>query len=906
MSRLASAIRLRAAAYPALLIAGLVGTAGVTYGGPYAETSRAAANPSGGAPEQASAVTSTEVILPVEVMGPAGTTRSVSIDVPNPAGVDSMYLVGHALGYQVTPRLWNGTVQRDDKASYRVNGGPWRPISNAAANVRHPERAYLGIGGAFHTVRLTVPVSGIQAGTNTIEFRFNGTEGASSGYRILEIDLRAGTQSRIGQTTFIQDNPESWTAPAGGDVERGRIAWERRNSLTESAIAGAPMIVASCSDCHAYSGYDLKYFNFSNAAVEARAVFHGLTDQDGRDIAAYIRSVNLGRSDGRRTSPYARPWNPPYQPGPGLTARGEEDWAAGAGLEWVLDTDDETAYYLFPDGGGQTPNGSPSAGDIARAVRVGTWNADGAGDPGSFGARVPIQNTPVALQYPDWNNWLPDIHPLDAFGYADFTGTELWASHLAMYSRLDSPAEVQEAIQYDRAWITCTGGCARTGFGDIFFRVDYEFDDWPQNGLFDISYSSEPARYYLGKLSFMQWEAVKTWEVMNRFRLQDLGDELFGGLVTPPSWSFAGTPLRVTGSRAGQDTPFFWPGDQSVVFDMAPHKNAEPGFPTEGPYGPAGTQILQFYYSTVWYDLQLMLSRELAGWPASSGGGPIDWNYQTSLALDLQRSTGVSQWWRMFRARSIAVQSRNNHWAQRGSLNGGPAFTNTNANWWELFGHDPNNWTGWRAGDQVLARRAVAAALGEWFAFARSVPTEEWDRRSPDEVPGNGYEDATTVPQPFAGSSVGSYFDIYTDANNAYRLPPLLQSWGMEPELIDAVARWGESMWPLGNFEQWFSEVGTQPPPGPGGEEQVLTLGETTPNPFRTSVTIPYELSRTARVEVRIYDSLGRLVATVVDEEQDAGTHAPVFESAALPSGLYLCRVRAEDLVLTQTMVLAR
>ena len=31
------------------------------------------------------------------------------------------------------------------------------------------------------------------------------------------------------------------------------------------------------------------------------------------------------------------------------------------------------------------------------------------------GNRLDLQNTPVAVQYPDWNNWLPDIHPLDAY-----------------------------------------------------------------------------------------------------------------------------------------------------------------------------------------------------------------------------------------------------------------------------------------------------------------------------------------------------------------------------------------------------------------------------------------------------------------------------------------------------------
>jgi len=909
--RTAPALKLRVYSSPLLLIAGLC----IIGGGSYLRPSAVVA---AGSPEaHESASIANEVFLPIEVMGADGATRAASIMVTNPTGVDSMYLVGHALGYQNSELIWDGVLQRDGKASYRVNAGPWLPISNAAANVRWPESRYLGIGGGYHTVRVTVPVSGIQAGDNTIEFRFNGTEGVSSGFRILELDLRAGTQSRISGTTFVQNDPDWWTPPSGSDAGRGATLWYSRNVLRESGLAGSPVIVASCSDCHAYSGFDLKYFNFSNESIEARAQFHGLTYQDGRDIAAFIRNVDLDRQDGRNTSAFARPWSPVYQPGPGLTDRGEEDWAAGAGLEWVLDSDDETAYYLFPDAAGNVPNTNPSDDDMARAVKVGSWATADAGNLDAAGVRLDIQNVPISIQYPDWNNWLPDIHPLDAYGYGDFTSTDLWVAHLEMYNRFDTPQEVAENIQRDRVALVCTASCAAVGFEDILRRVDLIATEGPFPGMLDVTYGANPSRYFVSMMSLTQWQAIKTWEVMNHFDLQDTGDETFGGLVTPSPWIFAGTPLRLTGARAGQDPPFFWPGVQSVVFDMAPHMNARcgdacpgAGFPIEGPYGPPGTEVLSGYFTTAWYDLQLILSRDLVGLPNSTGGGAMDWGYTTDAA-HYPQTLGVSAWWRMFRGRVVATQSRNNFYTHATThfgyaFNNGPAFSITNANYWEVVGYTPSqggHGRNWLAGDIGLTRRALRNYWNEWFSFARTVPIDTWVR---EPEPSAYLETPDTTPQPHSGGGGQLYFDPFADANNAYRLPALMVAWGMDAQAVDNVARWGEMMWPNGNFEQWFVATDTGEAPGTPGPVALLTVGQATPNPFRTVVTLPYQLSADADVQVHVFDALGRRVATLVDDRQTAGSYAPSFASADLPNGLYLVRVLADGVSASRTMVLAR
>lgn len=751
------------------------------------------------------------VTMPIEIMGQDGHIEQVSIDVSNPSGVDSMYIVGHALGYHNSPALWEGTIERDEKASYRVNGGAWLPISNDNANVRFPERTYMGIGGAFHTLRLTVPVSNIVGGANTIEFRFNGTEGVSSGYRILELDLLGpGGVSRIGNTTFLEEDPETWEAPVGygspSDVTAGEQWWTQRNSLKASPLPGSSIIVASCSDCHAYSGFDLKYFNYSNTSIVERSQFHGLTEEQGNQIAAYIRQVELDRTDGRETSPYARPWNPPYQPGPSLTDRGEDDFTAGAGYEAVLDSDDEMPSYLFPDVGGNVPNTNPSREDMRGAMHLGSFYG---ADEDAWGNRLNYQNIPIAIQYPDWNNWLPDIHPFDSFGYNDFTATDLWQYHNDMYDRLDTPSEVGDEIDEFREWFV--GESVRNGIEEIFQRVNYEFDDFPGQNSYDISYSTNPSGYHLGKQGLMAWEAVKTWEVLSRNKLQDLGDDMFGGLVTPEPWVGVGDPLRAIGSRATDDPPYFWPGSQAIVFDLSPHKHGDGSFPDEGSYGPPGTALLQFYFSTAWYDVQLLISREQTGVQDQGGGSPIDWSYQDALLGDLERSSDVSNFWRRLRSRVYAVQTHNNYWMMRRTGNGGMgSFAGQDPhvnNFFEIFGLAANPsgtiWTGNNTADETLARAATEEFLNELFEFRASVPVLEWARG------GDGYQPNTYSPTAYGGNP--PLFNYFAWADNVYRLLPILQAWGTRESLVSDIAHWGESMWPNGNWEQWYSSADDPP-----------------------------------------------------------------------------------------------
>jgi hypothetical protein len=77
------------------------------------------------------------------------------------------------------------------------------------------------------------------------------------------------------------------------------------------------------------------------------------------------------------------------------------------------------------------------------------------------------------------------------------------------------------------------------------------------------------------------------------------------------------------------------------------------------------------------------------------------------------------------------------------------------------------------------------------------------------------------------------------------------------------------------------------------------------PNPFNPSTTIRYRLPVQARVSIQIVNSLGQVVADLVEAVQGAGSYQVVWNSA-LSSGLYLCRFQAGGYAQTRKMLLLK
>jgi hypothetical protein len=78
------------------------------------------------------------------------------------------------------------------------------------------------------------------------------------------------------------------------------------------------------------------------------------------------------------------------------------------------------------------------------------------------------------------------------------------------------------------------------------------------------------------------------------------------------------------------------------------------------------------------------------------------------------------------------------------------------------------------------------------------------------------------------------------------------------------------------------------------------------PNPFNPQTTISYTLPENARVELKIFDVLGREVVSLIDDFEQAGTHSVSFDGSLLASGVYFYRLVADQFTATKKLLLLR
>lgn len=71
------------------------------------------------------------------------------------------------------------------------------------------------------------------------------------------------------------------------------------------------------------------------------------------------------------------------------------------------------------------------------------------------------------------------------------------------------------------------------------------------------------------------------------------------------------------------------------------------------------------------------------------------------------------------------------------------------------------------------------------------------------------------------------------------------------------------------------------------------TLKQNYPNPFNPTTNIQYSIPEQSFVELKVYDILGNEVATLVNEQQQAGVYRADFTADNLPSGMYFARMTA-------------
>jgi len=665
--------------------------------------------------------TTDRMLLPIEVLSADGTavSRTVTLQPEQAQSARSLWLQIHGVRYA-------------EQASVQVNTSAWIPLNNNTVTIAGPGKSFGGIGGGFATLAMTLPLPNgtVISGVNTIRFRFNQTDGVNSAYRVLVWNfLTIDGRKIIPPDNFAEDLPETWAPPFPdvASIRAGRELWQGA-SLAVNNLPNSQRIQAHCADCHAQDGRDLKYFNFSNASIIDRSRFHGLSVLQGEQIASYIRSLALPNP--------GRPWNPPYQPGPGLDEQPISSWAAGAGLDWVLDQDTEALPYLFGQhdarlsGTASNPRGNTaSLGELVTHITPETFRPDGNLNP---------RQIPIALQLPDWSQWLPRVHPKDAWGSA-FTQSEF----AALYAGEESPGKTGKiaANPQLRALLAADQ------------REDYNvralvpaFAQWSQ------ARRSFLRRFVDGKTvwstaltdkvySTQLWQLVKTWEMMQEFGLEGRGRDIFGSTADSRSWF------------------------NTIPADTAPSAAHIP----DGAAGVGGSGLTNEYLSASWYELQIVLN---SGNHQHRDRGPVDWVYVIGRFRDLYGETHQPEPARLLVAVIKALQSTDPHLGPDDLSQGWRPEQNVDprimvsAAWAPVFKPLP-----------IEVHQALTAALlAAWMDKNLQYPIE---RHLPMGLRSSAH--AYALPHDYADISGGKVWEASQQFRNA----------GVSPELVRRLQQWG-------------------------------------------------------------------------------------------------------------------
>lgn len=109
-----------------------------------------------------------------------------------------------------------------------------------------------------------------------------------------------------------------------------------------------------------------------------------------------------------------------------------------------------------------------------------------------------------------------------------------------------------------------------------------------------------------------------------------------------------------------------------------------------------------------------------------------------------------------------------------------------------------------------------------------------------------------------------------------------------------------------------MTDCGGKRPDDKGGDKghpHIISVKPIHPNPVRLSsagVTLDYELTASAMVNVTVSDAAGATVQTPVNAQQDAGSYTVTINVAGMKAGVYLVRVQAGAEVTTQKLIIAQ
>ena len=84
------------------------------------------------------------------------------------------------------------------------------------------------------------------------------------------------------------------------------------------------------------------------------------------------------------------------------------------------------------------------------------------------------------------------------------------------------------------------------------------------------------------------------------------------------------------------------------------------------------------------------------------------------------------------------------------------------------------------------------------------------------------------------------------------------------------------------------------------------TLNQNYPNPFNPNTNFTYQVAKEGFVSLKVYDALGKEVASLANEVKQAGTHGATWNASGYGSGMYFCKMQAGSFMETKKLVLMK
>lgn len=87
---------------------------------------------------------------------------------------------------------------------------------------------------------------------------------------------------------------------------------------------------------------------------------------------------------------------------------------------------------------------------------------------------------------------------------------------------------------------------------------------------------------------------------------------------------------------------------------------------------------------------------------------------------------------------------------------------------------------------------------------------------------------------------------------------------------------------------------------------KTYSISQNFPNPFNPSTVITYSIPVSSNVIINVYNVLGELITTLVNENQEAGIYKVNFDAQGLSNGVYFYKIQAGNYTETKKMLLLK